>query len=138
VFEIMLGILKTSIEPAPCHGGEFYNRFISGLQLTNRPLFVEALEGKWNSGYLRCLGHIRRLITDVPPPELNRKLVFLTLSVGAILSGRETGLSDQSREHPMWNDLTTLEDAAMALAAMVECRPSVQRDDHRLRAVQSL
>ncbi len=120
VFEIMLGILKTSIDQASSNGGEFYNRFIAGLQLSNRALFIEALEGKWNSGYLRCLGHIRSLYNDTPSAELNRTLVFVTLAIGGILAGRETGLSDKSREHPMWSDPKSLEDAAQTLAAMVE------------------
>jgi hypothetical protein len=82
---------------------------------------MDALEGRWNSGYLRCLEHIRRLSPRLALATVNRRLVFMGAALGGILAGRETALSDQAREHPMWSDQATIAELALCLTAMVEC-----------------
>lgn len=120
VRDIMAGLVLTSVDPDPPAGGECYNRFFASLQTSNRGLFMAALGGRWNSGYQRCLEHVRRLRPDIPAPDLNRRLVFMGAAIGAILAAREAALADASRSHPMWDDTATLSDAAAALAAMIE------------------
>jgi AcrR family transcriptional regulator len=121
LLEVITGILYTSIDPDPPAQGECYNRFVFSLLLSNRTLFNNAMAGRWNSGYQRGLEHIRRLMSPVPRAEINRRLVFMGASLGAILASRETELADRSREHRMWTDPTTLGKAAQSLTAMVEC-----------------
>lgn len=120
VFEVMKIIVETSIDPDPPAWGECYSRFVVGLQSSNRAMFMDALDGRWNAGYLRCLDEIRGLLPNVPPDIVNQKLVFMGAALGGILAGRETELADRSRQHPMWNDPSTLERAAEALAALLE------------------
>ena len=120
VLEVMEILVETSVDPDPPAGGECYNRFVVGLQLSNRALFMDALEGRWNSGYQRCLDEVRRLMAHRPGDLLNQRLVFMGGALGGILAGRETELSDQSRDHPMWSHPETLRRVARALAAIIE------------------
>jgi AcrR family transcriptional regulator len=120
VFEVIRGLVVTSIDPDPPEWGECYNRFVVGLQMSNRALFMDALDGRWNRGYLRCLDEVRRLRPDMPPEMLNQRLVFMGGALGGILAGREAELADRSREHAMWSNLRTLDAVAQALAAIIE------------------
>ena len=120
VIEVMEILVDTSVDPDPPASGECYNRFVVGLQLSNRALFMDALAGRWNSGYQRCLDEVRRLMAHMPAELLNQRLVFMGGAIGGILAGRETELSDRSREHPMWSHPETLGRVARALAAIIE------------------
>lgn len=120
VAEVMQGLVETSIDPDPPEWGECYNRFIVGLQMSNRTLFMDAVGGRWNRGYLRCLDEVRRIASRVPPDIMNQRLVFMGASMGGILAAREAELADQSREHRMWSRSQTLEAVARALAAIIE------------------
>ena len=96
-----------------------YIRFISHLGLQERALLDEALGGRWNSGYQRCLGHLRRLIVYVPPMLLEQRLVFLSLSLRAIMAAREAAL-DHRREHlRFWTAAGTMENLIDALEGML-------------------
>jgi hypothetical protein len=81
---------------------------------------MDALEGRWNSGYQRCLDHIRRLLPNVAPAEVSQRLVFLGAAMGGVLSSRESELADRSRPHPTWGDEATLDHVARSLAAMLK------------------
>lgn len=120
VFEVMQGLVVSSIDPDPPAWGECYNRFVVGLQMSNRALFMAALGGRWNRGYLRCLDEVRRLKPEMPPELLNQRLVFMGASLGGILAGREAELADRTREHAMWSNPRTLDAVAQALAAIIE------------------
>ena len=118
--EVMEILVETSIDPDPPVWGECYNRFVVGLQLSHRALFMDALAGRWNSGYQRCLDEVRRLVPDTAPAVVNQRLVFMGGAISGILAGRETELADQSRNHPMWSSPATLGQVARALAGIIE------------------
>ncbi|WP_411339806.1 helix-turn-helix domain-containing protein [Sphingopyxis sp. J-6] len=120
IVEVMEILVETSVDPDPPPWGECYNRFIVGLQLSNRALFMDALAGRWNSGYQRCLDEVRRLMPQAPPDLLNQRLVFMGGAINGILAGRETELADRSRQHPMWSHAETLGRVARALASIIE------------------
>lgn len=113
-------LVQTSLLPAAPPWSDCYNRFVVVLQLSNRQLFMDALEGRWNSGYQRCLDHARRLLASLPPASITQRLVFMGASLGGILSARESELADTSRPHPTWTDPATLDAVAVALAAVLE------------------
>ncbi|MCC2603673.1 TetR/AcrR family transcriptional regulator [Sphingopyxis yananensis] len=119
VRQVMEILVDSSIDPNPPIWGESYTRFIVGMQMSNRALFMDALAGRWNSGYLRCLDDVRRLCADMPADVLNQRLVFMGAALGGIISGREAELSDHSRGHPMWSAPETLRRVAAALAAII-------------------
>ena len=97
-----------------------YNRFVFLLDMTHREFFLEALEGRWNSGYLRCMDHLRRLLTGVTEKQKTQKLIFLGRYLGAVLSAREGKLEDSSRPHPIWEDTSTLGHLIDTMVAMLE------------------
>jgi AcrR family transcriptional regulator len=113
-------LVRSSLLPANPPWSDCYNRFVVVLQLSNRQMFMDALEGRWNSGYLRCLDHIRRLLAHLPATLVNQRLLFMGAALGGILSARERELADTSRPHPTWTDPLTLDRAAQALAAILE------------------
>jgi len=120
VLEVMQILVETSIDPDPPEWGECYNRFVVGLQMSNRALFMQALAGRWNSGYQRCLDEVRRLMPNISAEVVNQRLVFMGSALGGIMAGRETELADRSREHPMWSHPETLDRVAEALAAILQ------------------
>jgi AcrR family transcriptional regulator len=96
-----------------------YIRFISNLGLQERELLSEVLAGCWNSGYQRCLTHIRRFAADVPATLLQQRLVFLSLGLRAIMAAREAAL-DHRREHRrFWTAPETMENLLDTLEAMI-------------------
>ena len=121
VLEAVEGLVRTSLNPDPPEWGECYNRFVVMLGLTHRALFMAALEGRWNSGYQRCLEHIRRLMPDLPRKRVNQRLLFMGAALGGILAGREGELADRSRPHPMWSSDSTLTEISRSLAGMLTC-----------------
>ena len=119
LIEITRCLVRSSLPDAERPWSECYNRFVVSLQLSNRALFMDALEGRWNSGYLRCQDHLRRMLPNLPPTEINQRLLFMGAALGGILAARERELSDQTRLHPMWSRDSTLDDAAQALTAIL-------------------
>jgi AcrR family transcriptional regulator len=101
-------------------GEDSYIRFVTMLGMTHRELFLSALEGRWNSGYLRCLDHLRRLMPDMPPAMKNQRFVFMGAYLSSILSLREAALTDTSRAHPIWQSEQTLRHFASTLTALIE------------------
>ncbi len=96
-----------------------YIRFISNLGLQERALLSDTLAGRWNGGYQRALIHIRRLASDVPAKLLEQRLVFLSLSLRAIMAAREASL-DHQREHlRFWTSPNTMENLLDSLVAML-------------------
>lgn len=125
VEEVMRILIRSSLPDASPPWSDCYNRFVVSLQLSHRALFMDALEGRWNAGYLRCLDHVRRLLPYVSPPVLNQRLIFMGAAFGGVLASREQELADRTREHPMWRDPATLDHLAKALAAMLLSSESI-------------
>ena len=100
-----------------------YIRFIAMLTLNHRALFMDALEKRWNSGYLRALEHLRRLMPDMPAAAKNQRFVFMGGYLSSVLSMREAALTDRSRIHPMWSSTDTLPHLVHSIAVMLEAPP---------------
>jgi hypothetical protein len=90
------------------------------LGMTHRALFIEALENRWNSGYLRCLDHLRALMPAMPAAAKNQRFVFMGAYIGGVLAAREAALTDPTRTHPTWGSDLTLVHFAQTLTAMLE------------------
>src|SRR5690606_10677683 len=99
-------------------GGEGdYLRFISTFSLQNRSTFERIVGDGWNRGYQRCLDHIRRL-APAPADILERRLVFLSLTLRAIMTAREAALAANAL-HPFWQPEETLHDLVSTLIGIV-------------------
>ncbi len=97
-----------------------YNRFLRMLVMSHRALFEDALGNRWNSGYQRCLKHLRKLMPQMSRALQNQRFIFLESYLGGVLSARETRLDDTSRTHATWNDKSTLEHFAATVTCMLE------------------
>jgi hypothetical protein len=80
---------------------------------------MDALQNRWNSGYRRCLEHLRRLMPDMPEAAKNQRFVFLGSYLGAVLAMREAALADSERAHPTWSSRRTLEHFAATVTALL-------------------
>jgi len=96
-----------------------YSRFVVLLGMTHRDLFMSALEGRWNSGYLRCLDHLRLLMPDMPAALKTERLVFVGAYLGSVLAAREAALADHTRDYPTWSAAGTLDHFARTMTALL-------------------
>ena len=101
----MLVYPSTALEANAKEDG--YIRFITMLQMTHRDLFMRALAGRWNSGYTRCLAHVRSFLPNLDANILRQRLVFTSLYLNAVMSQRETAL--QGGRHLFWSAPNVLE-----------------------------
>jgi AcrR family transcriptional regulator len=121
VREVVDLILRSSIDVADGPAAEqSYVRFVVMLNMTHRELFYEALEGKYNSGYQRCLAHLRRLMPDMPGQAKNQRFLFMGGAIRSAMAMRERALADDSKPHPMWESDATILHLAQLLTAMLE------------------
>lgn len=97
-----------------------YNRFVVMLSMTHRELMMDALENRWNSGYQRCLRHLRALMPPMPRVLQNQRFVFMGAYLGGVLARREQALGDETRAHPIWSADFSLEHFAQSLTALLE------------------
>ena len=100
-------------------GGGDFNRFLMLLSLNNAAMIDETLGGDHNSGYQRCLKHLRRLMPEMPLSAKNRRFVFLGAYVSSLLAIREERLADVSRSHSTWRSESTLGDIVATAAAIL-------------------
>lgn len=109
---------------------EGYMRFITLLQLSDRELFMDALEQRWNSAYLRCQDHLRRLLSCMPPEVVNRRLVFMSLFMNSALSSREAALESDAQTGKLWKQTGLLEqltDCIVGLLTVPHTDPETAR-----------
>ncbi|MCB1683341.1 MAG: hypothetical protein KDI31_02610 [Pseudomonadales bacterium] len=99
--------------------GSCFNRFLAQLSFTSADLIDRTLEGRWNRGYQRCLGHLRRLLPDLTRAEQNRRFLFLGSYISTLLAQREFMLADPDRDHPTWRSKTTLDDIVRTATALL-------------------
>jgi len=102
--------------PALPHGFG-HMRFIVALQIHHRHLMHEALEGHRNTGYLRCLGHLRRLLPEVPREILNQRFIFMYITLTTALAAREAAFESDPTGGKLWSSPEALKNLAQTLAA---------------------
>lgn len=101
-----------------------YLRFIAMMQMSHRDLFLDSLEGKWASGYQRCLDHIRALLPGLTEEVLNQRLVFMSFYLTGTLSGREAALAGTHAAHRFWSADWTLHNFVDTVEGLLRQRPS--------------
>jgi len=100
---------------------DYYICFITMLAMSHRDIMMDALENRWNSGYLRCLEHLRRLMPAALTSALmNQRFVFLGAYLSSVLAARQRALGDISRSHPTWSAKQTLDHFALTATSMLE------------------
>ncbi|ASK35902.1 TetR family transcriptional regulator [Alcanivorax sp. N3-2A] len=102
-----------------------YVRFITLLSMSHRRLFMEALEEGLNSGYLRCLEHLRRLMPEIPAAERNQRFIFINVYLNGVISAREAALAEHTRAQRSWASEYTTRHFIHTLTAILEAPPSL-------------
>lgn len=110
-------------------GDDNYISFAFMMMMNHRELFMAAVGERWNSGYMRCLDHLRRMMPEMPPEAKNQRFVFMGGYLGSILSLREIALMDRSRPHKTWSADSTLDHFVRTICAMLEA-PCDSEHDH--------
>lgn len=105
---------------------ETYFRFLIMLQLNHRKLLASTASKQWNSGYDRCVIHIKRLLAHVPPSILKQRMFFVTVYMSVMLAARETRDSETEGRHPFWTRDYTMANLADTAQALLECGVSAQ------------
>ncbi len=100
--------------------GSFFNRYLYQLSLFSSDLIDRTLEGRWNEGYQRCLGHLRRMLSHLTRAQQNRRFLFMAAYIGALLAQRELMLADPVNSHPTWKSQETLQDIVHTAAALLQ------------------
>lgn len=98
--------------------GAWFNGFLLQLSAGDTDFVDRHLAGRWNSGYQRCLQHLRRLMPAQSRAVQNRRFVFLASYVGGLLAQREAKFADGKR-HPTWRARATLDDIVRTAAALL-------------------
>ena len=89
--EVMLVLIMPVIELGEDERWRGYIRFTSHLQASDPKALREALNNKWNAGYVACFNHLRRML-PLPAPIIEQRLPILTIATNAILSAHEAAL----------------------------------------------
>src|SRR3546814_3745542 len=98
------------------------------LQLNHRKLLASTVSKQWNSGYDRCLAHIKRLLAHVPPPLLRKRMFFVTVYLSVMLAARESRDSETEGRHPIWTRHYTMANLADTAQTLLECGVSAQTE----------
>lgn len=122
------GILRLMIEvetgrhaEAEVHPQTGYGhmRFVVALQINHRRILGEALDGVQNTGYLRCLAHIRRLLPDLPPQTVNQRLIFMYIMLTTTLAAREAAFEADPTGGRLWSAPDALDNLVASIAGML-------------------
>lgn len=104
-------------------------RFVMGLQINNRQLFMQALTGHQNSGYLRCIQHLYNLLPDIPKPILNQRLIFMDLFLGSTLAAREAAFEQDQSGGKLWGSNLAVENLIASGCGILAAGPVLPLSD---------
>lgn len=117
--EMVDAIIYPSLEPFDNGTDDCYMRFVVMLTMTHRDLFNDAIGNRWNTGYQRCLAHLRRLMPPIASHLKNQRLMFLGSYLAMMMGLRQTALSDTTRAHSTWSSQQTLDHLASTAVDML-------------------
>ena len=133
VLEVIEAIVlpTTAFVASDAENGSNFNRFLMQVSLSDESFIDRTLAGRWNTGYQRCLAHLRRLMPDLSAAEQNRRVLFLGRYLGGLLAVREAMSADQTRSHVTWRADATLQDIIATAAAIIEAPAADRRVDYK-------
>jgi AcrR family transcriptional regulator len=122
--EVMLVLIMPVIELGEDERWRGYIRFISHLQASNPKALRDALENRWNSGYVECFNQLKQML-PLPPPIIEQRLSMLSIYANAVLSAHEAALeSRNTKSSRLWGQPFTIENILDMLQAAITCSPS--------------
>jgi AcrR family transcriptional regulator len=112
-------LVRSSLPQAAERGtASTYLRFIAMLQLNHRHLFLEAIEGRCDSGYQRVLAHLRRLLQGMPDDLVSQRLLFMGLFLTQAMATWEASWGS-GRADSIWHRPLVLQDIVDTATAVL-------------------
>src|SRR5262245_11825150 len=100
--EVMLVLMMPVIELGTDERWRGYIRFTSNLQASDPRALRAALNNQWNSGYVACFNHLKRML-PLPPTVIEQRLSMFAIYANSILSAHEAALeSRSSKSSRLW------------------------------------
>lgn len=122
--EVMLVLIMPVIELGADERWRGYIRFTSQLQATNPKALRDALNNRWNAGYVECFNHLKRML-PLPAAIVEQRLSMMAIYANAVLSAHEAALeSRNSKSSRLWGQPFTIENMLDMLEATLTCPPS--------------
>jgi AcrR family transcriptional regulator len=122
--EVMLVLFMPVIELGEDERWRGYIRFISHLQASDPKTLRDALNNRWNAGYVECVNHLKRMLPG-PAAIVEQRLSMLAIYSNAVLSAHEAALeSRNTRSSRLWGQPFTIENILDMLEAAITCPPS--------------
>jgi AcrR family transcriptional regulator len=124
--EVLLILVMPVIELGDDERWRGYIRFTSNLQASDPKTFREALNNRWNAGYVACFTHLKRML-PLPAALVDQRLSLLSIYSNAILSAREAAQeARKGSKSRLWDQRFTIENILDTLEATISCPPSAQ------------
>ncbi|MEH2488476.1 AcrR family transcriptional regulator [Bradyrhizobium sp. AZCC 2230] len=122
--EVMLVLFMPVIELGEDERWRGYIRFISHLQASDPKALRDALNNRWNAGYVECVNHLKRMLPG-PAAIVEQRLSMLAIYSNAVLSAHEAAReSRNTRSSRLWSQPFTIENILDMLEAAITCPPS--------------
>ena len=122
--EVMLVLFMPVIELGEDERWRGYIRFTSHLQASDPKALRDALNNRWNAGYVECVNHLKRML-PAPVAIVEQRLSILAIYSNAVLSAHEAALeSRNTRSSRLWGQPFTIENILDMLQAAITCPPS--------------
>ena len=122
--EVMLVLFMPVIELGEIERWRGYIRFISHLQASDPKALRDALNNRWNAGYVECVNHLKRMLPG-PAAIVEQRLSMLAIYSNAVLSAHEAALeSRNTRSSRLWGQPFTIDNILDMLEAAITCPPS--------------
>ena len=122
--EVMLVLIMPVIELGEDERWRGYIRFTSHLQASDPKTLRDALNNRWNAGYVECFNHLRRMLR-LPAAIVEQRLSIVAIYANAVLSAHEAALeSRNARSSRLWGQPFTIENILDMLEAAISCPPS--------------
>src|ERR1700747_706461 len=122
--EVMLVLIMPVIELGEDERWRGYIRFTSHLQASDPKVLRDALDNRWNAGYVECFNQLRRML-PLPAAIVEQRLSILTIYANAVLSAHEAALESRStKSSRLWGQPFTTENILDMLEIAVATPPS--------------
>jgi AcrR family transcriptional regulator len=122
--EVLLVLVMPVIELGDDERWRGYIRFASSLQASDRRTLRAALNNRWNTGYVACFAHLKRML-PLPPALVEQRLSMLSIYANGILSAREAAQETRkSSSNRLWDQRFATENILDTLEATLTCPPS--------------
>lgn len=100
-------------------------RFVVAMQFNHRRMFLSTIGKRWNTSYMRCIEHIKRLLPHSPPDILQQRLVYMFLFLNISMAAREMAFVENPSGGKLWGNPNALENLVGTIASGLEANPAM-------------